>query len=341
MHAAYIEAILAAVAGLLSWALTGGYLRMMRAPDQLAIPNERSMHKTPVPVGAGLVIVGTAAVLWLLWPGADLGMLHVVLLAGFAGLSALSWVNDRRALSASIRLSAQGVAVVLCLSLLPADARVLPALPLVIERLVLGVAWVWFINLFNFMDGIDGLAGSETIAIALGYLFILSYVGLEGPLWRLALVTASATAGYLVWNWNPAKVFMGDAGSIPLGFVLGWLMIDLASHGQWPAALILPSYFAVDATLTLLRRTLRGESPVKAHREHFYQRAVLGGLTASAVVCRVSIANATLIGLALLSVDYPLLALLAAVAVVAGLLAHLQGAAGVPQVARPTPSNER
>jgi UDP-N-acetylmuramyl pentapeptide phosphotransferase/UDP-N-acetylglucosamine-1-phosphate transferase len=206
--------------------------------------------------------------------------------------------------------------------------RALPFLPLMLDRLVLGIAWLWFINLFNFMDGIDGLAGSETIAIALGYIALLTFAGLDGPLWWLALIIAAAAVGYLFWNWHPAKVFMGDAGSIPLGFLLGWLMIDLAFKGHWPAAVILPLYFAADATFTLLKRGLRGETPWKAHREHFYQRAVLGGATPSGVVRRVSAANVVLLSLAVLSMTRPALALAAAGLAVAGLLIHLENLAG-------------
>ena len=149
------------------------------------------------------------------------------------------------------------------------------------------------------MDGIDGLAGSETIAVALGYLALLTYAGLEDPFWRLALVIAASAAGYLFWNWHPAKVFMGDSGSIPLGFLLGWLMLDLALAGQWAAGLILPLYFVADATFTLLARARRGEKLWQAHRQHFYQRAVLGGATPSGVVWRVGATNAVLIVLAL------------------------------------------
>ena len=116
----------------------------------------------------------------------------------------------------------------LCLASLAPEARVFPVLPVAVERVLAGLAWLWFINLFNFMDGIDGLAGSEAIAVALGYLLLASVAGLDGPLWRLALIVAASAAGYLFWNWHPAKVFMGDAGSIPLGFLLGWLMLDLA-----------------------------------------------------------------------------------------------------------------
>ena len=180
------------------------------------------------------------------------------------------------------------------------------------------------INLFNFMDGIDGLAGSEAVAIAVGYCLIVAVAGLDTPLAQLALIAAGACAGYLVWNWHPAKVFMGDTGSIPLGFLLGWLMIDLACRGHWPAALILPLYFGADATLTLVRRLRRGEKPWQPHREHVYQRAVLGGAKPPAVVWRVNAANALLVILAVLSTRFPAWSLVAAVAVVGGLLMHLE-----------------
>jgi UDP-N-acetylmuramyl pentapeptide phosphotransferase/UDP-N-acetylglucosamine-1-phosphate transferase len=200
--------------------------------------------------------------------------------------------------------------------------------PLIVERVVLGAAWVWFINLYNFMDGIDGIAGSEGIAVAAGYVAVLAAAPDAAPAIDLALIIAAACAGYLVWNWHPARVFMGDAGSIALGFLLGWLMIDLALRGHWAAALILPATFAADATLTLLTRVWRGEKPWQPHRQHFYQRAVLGGAPVPAVVGSISAANGVLIVLAVLSVPYPLAALIAATTVVLALLAHLQHLAG-------------
>jgi UDP-N-acetylmuramyl pentapeptide phosphotransferase/UDP-N-acetylglucosamine-1-phosphate transferase len=322
MHSLAYESILAVVAAVLSWSLIGLYTRAMTASRRLETPNARSMHTAPVPVGAGLAIVATALILWPLWQGSAVKP-HAALLASFAGLSVLSWFDDRHALSPVIRLGAQAVAVAACLALLAPEARVLPTVPISLERVVLGLAWVWFINLFNFMDGIDGLAGSEAIAVALGYLVLVTYAGLDGPFWRLALIIAAAMAGYLVWNWHPAKVLMGDAGSVPLGFVLGWLMIDLGLNGHWPAAVILPLYFAADATLTLCRRALEGNKPWEAHREHFYQRAVLGGATPAGVVWRVGAANAALVALALVSVDHPILGLAGAGAIVVGLLLQL------------------
>jgi UDP-N-acetylmuramyl pentapeptide phosphotransferase/UDP-N-acetylglucosamine-1-phosphate transferase len=201
---------------------------------------------------------------------------------------------------------------------------VFPGLPVGFERVLAGVAWLWFINLFNFMDGIDGLAGSEAVAVALGYLVLTAHLDSQGPSSSLALIVAASAAGYLFWNWHPAKVFMGDAGSVPLGFLLGWLMLDLAVQGHWAAALILPLYFVADATVTLLKRGLRGEKPWQAHREHFYQRAVLGGATPPGVVWRTMAANAALIVLALASTGYPMAAVGGAVAVVAVLMVELQ-----------------
>jgi len=341
MHPLWYELTLAGVAALLGWSLTGLYMRAMTARRRLVPPNERSMHTVPVPAGAGLAIVAATLLLWPLWAAAALEPMHQLLLACLAGLALLSWIDDRRALSPLVRLSAQALAVGLCLAMLPAEARLLPLLPPLLERALIALAWLWFINLFNFMDGIDGLAGSEAVAIALGYLAFVSFAGLDSPFWRLALIVAAAVAGYLFWNWHPAKVFMGDAGSVPLGFLLGWLMIDLALRGHWPAALILPAYFAADATITLFARMRRGQKPWQAHREHYYQRAVLGGTTPSGVAWRVAIANAVLVGLALFSARQPALALLAAAAVVAILLAHLQRlAAGAHREARAPPSSD-
>jgi UDP-N-acetylmuramyl pentapeptide phosphotransferase/UDP-N-acetylglucosamine-1-phosphate transferase len=329
MRSLYSELLLAIAAAALSWSLIGIFTLVMTASRRLEPPNARSMHSVPVPAGAGIAMVGTTLALWPWWHGRVDGA-HLVLLGSFAGLGALSWLDDRRQLPVVLRLSAQALVVALCLAALPSDARVMQVGPLILERILLGLAWLWFINLFNFMDGIDGLAGSETIAVALGYLALLTYAGLADPFWRLALVIAASAAGYLFWNWHPARVFMGDAGSIPLGFLLGWLMLDLALRGQWAAGLILPLYFVADATFTLLARACRGEKLWQAHRQHVYQRAVLGGATPARVVCRVGAANVMLIVLALVSVRHPVPALIAAVAIVAGLLGHLESLARRP-----------
>jgi UDP-N-acetylmuramyl pentapeptide phosphotransferase/UDP-N-acetylglucosamine-1-phosphate transferase len=321
--------LLAILAAILACGLTGLYLRLMLAANQLEAPSERGMHTRAVPSGAGVAIMLVVLVLWPLWQPVQLDATSVALLAATAGLAAVSWIDDHRRLSPIVRFAAHGLAVVVLLVLLDPGQRIFPILPLVVERLALAIGWLWFINLFNFMDGIDGIAGSEAIAVGLGYVAVAAAAGFLTPSGDLALIVAAASAGYLVWNWHPAKVFMGDTGSIPLGFVLGWLMIDLACRGYWSAAAILPLYFAADATLTLLKRLRRGETPWQPHRQHFYQRAVLGGATPPAVVWRVNAANALLIALALASLRWPVLSLLAAALVVAALLAELQRLAGV------------
>jgi UDP-N-acetylmuramyl pentapeptide phosphotransferase/UDP-N-acetylglucosamine-1-phosphate transferase len=322
------DAILAGIAVALAWSLIGLYRRAMLSYGRLEVPTERGMHSIPVPSGAGAAIVAAVFLLWPISRQTALGPEAVLLLGALAALAAVSWLDDRGGLPPAVRLLAHAVAVILMLVALGPEQRILPPLPLAAERLLMGLAWLWFINLFNFMDGIDGIAGGEAVAVAAGYFLVAAVAGLSNPLQDLALIVAAATAGFLLWNWHPARVFMGDTGSIALGFLLGWLMNDLACRGLWAAAVILPLYFVADATLTLGGRLARGEKPWQPHRQHFYQRAVLGGNTPSAVVLRVSAANAALIVLAILSVAYPAPALAGAALVVAALLLDLQRLAG-------------
>jgi UDP-N-acetylmuramyl pentapeptide phosphotransferase/UDP-N-acetylglucosamine-1-phosphate transferase len=282
------------------------------------------MHTVAKPAGAGVVFIPAAITTWAAanWPSID--RVDLALIAAAFLLTAVSWVDDRRGgLAPLLRLASHASAVTVVLLQLDDGARIAPSVPLLLERAALALAWLWFVNLFNFMDGIDGLAGSETVAIALGYALVAMAVAAGGSLPNLSLILAATAASFLLWNWHPSKVMMGDAGAIPLGFLLGWLMIDLATHGLWAAALILPLYFAADATFTILSRLLHGEKPWHPHREHYYQRAVLAGLTPAQAVARVSIANVCLVLLALLSVVHPIPALAGAACVVAVLLLHL------------------
>jgi UDP-N-acetylmuramyl pentapeptide phosphotransferase/UDP-N-acetylglucosamine-1-phosphate transferase len=318
-----LSLILAAVtAALFTWGLTGLYVRTMTRLQRLERPNARSMHLHALPTGAGTAILAGLALPWLAILPAGHRTLALALAGAAAGLMAISWIDDQRPLSPILRLGAQAVAVTVCLLSLPTDAVAAPLLPLWAERALTGLAWLWFINLFNFMDGIDGLAGVETIALAAGYAGLILAAGIASPLLGLALLIAAAACGYLPWNWHPARVLMGDAGAVPLGFLTGWLLIDLALKGLWPAAAILSLYFTADATLTLLRRAWNGKRPWVPHREHFYQQAVLAGASTPSVVTRVAVTNLLLIALALLSIRRPTLALGAAAALIAGLLLH-------------------
>ncbi|MEQ8194752.1 MAG: glycosyl transferase, partial [Rhodospirillales bacterium] len=150
----------------------------------------------------------------------------------------------------------------------------------------------------NFMDGIDGIAGVETASLGGGIVAVVLLAATDPALAWIGVTLIAGALGFLWWNWHPAKIFLGDTGSVPLGFVLGWLLLTLAAEGQWAAAFILPLYYLADATLTLFRRALRGEKFWQAHREHFYQRAAQRGLGHAHVSLAILAGNVGLIALA-------------------------------------------
>ncbi|WP_337996555.1 glycosyltransferase family 4 protein [Oleispirillum naphthae] len=305
-------------------AATGLALRWLRARRILDMPNARSSHAVPTPRGGGLavtpLVLGGLAV-WFSSHGGSAA--DWAMLAGALLLAAVSWIDDRRTLTPLPRFAAQIVAAAAVLALMPKSAILGGLLPSWAEKLVLGLAWVWFVNLFNFMDGIDGITGVETIAIALGLFVAAPGVLAGGPL----AIVAGTTLGFLVWNWHPAKIFMGDVGSIPLGFVLGYLLLSMtALHpAGWAVALILPAVYWADATVTLARRAFAGKPVWRAHREHFYQRATQGGWSHARVSALIAFADIVLIALARAAARTgPWLALAAAAVATALILALFQ-----------------
>jgi UDP-N-acetylmuramyl pentapeptide phosphotransferase/UDP-N-acetylglucosamine-1-phosphate transferase len=293
---------LAAVAlatGLATCTATGALIPVLRRRELLDHPNERSSHSVPTPRGGGIALVGSLLLAWLVLSQRGWVAPGVVNIAFAAGLLAtVSWIDDLRGLSPALRLLAQGTAVALGIWVLPETQNTLQGWSGPVFYLIgVGLLWIWWINLFNFMDGIDGLAGSEAAAIGVGVLvFAMLGIGADSELALLAAAIIGAAIGFLVWNWSPARIFLGDVGSAPLGYLLGFLLLDLALRGFWKIALILPLYFLADATITLSRRLIRGERIWEAHREHFYQQAVRGGLSHAAVVERVVAADVLLIG---------------------------------------------
>jgi UDP-N-acetylmuramyl pentapeptide phosphotransferase/UDP-N-acetylglucosamine-1-phosphate transferase len=177
-----------------------------------------------------------------------------------------------------------------------------PALPLAIERGMLLLAGLWFVNLVNFMDGLDLMTAAEVVPVA-GTLMVLGWLG-DFPLLptMIAAALGGAMLGFAPFNRPVAKVFLGDVGSLPIGLVLGWGLLQLAYQHQIIAALLLPLYYLADATLTLVLRISRGEPFWIAHRSHFYQRAIQNGFTVSQVVGEVFVLNLVLAGLAIASV---------------------------------------
>jgi len=290
-------------------------------------PIDRSSHSLPKPRGAGLAVLPVVLVAWVAI-GAKEGGNTIELMAICACalvLGVLSWIDDLRGLPVQWRLVGQVAVVAVALTTMAGrGAYFAGVLPPLADTLLAAAVWVWFINLFNFMDGIDGMAGVETASLGFGTAVVAGVVGLGGPATGQGLIIAATALGFLWWNWQPARIFLGDVGSVPLGFLLGWLLLGLAADGAWAAALILPAYYLADATITLIRRALRRTPVWRAHREHFYQRAVQRGRSHAAVAGAVLVANLLLVALAgLAAAQWWRSALLGAGVVVAALIAHL------------------
>ncbi|AGK46059.1 glycosyl transferase 4 family protein [Burkholderia thailandensis MSMB121] len=266
LEAAAVACIAAIASTLVLRALLATGLAWRLATD---LPNDRSLHTRPTPRvgGWGIVPVCVAAILLLaprLW----------LIAVAAAGLAALSQLDDRRGLPARVRFAAHLAAVVALLFAYPAAAP---------WWLLAGVGFVmvWLTNLYNFMDGADGLAGGMAL-FGFGAYAVAALIGTPGSadLAVAGAAIAGAAFGFLLLNFHPARLFLGDAGSIPLGFLAGaigfWGWRDAVWPIWFPAMVFAP--FIADASVTLLRRLLRGEKFWQAHREHYYQRMVRSGI---------------------------------------------------------------
>ncbi len=328
-HLDFGQAVLAAVmigaTALGSGLATRALIPVLRHRNVLDRPNERSSHVAPTLRGGGIAPVGIVLLAWTaLGLAGWVSPVIIGVLVGTLLLAVVCWLDDLRDLSPATRLAAQAAAVAAGLCAVP-DNPVLHSFGPAAFFAAIGLLWMWWINLFNFMDGIDGLAGSETAAIGAGLLVVGGLgSGVDPASALLAAAVLGAALGFLIWNWAPARVFLGDVGSAPLGYLTGFLLIDAAARGCWITALILPLYFLADATITLARRLLRGERVWQAHRQHYYQRAVRSGLGHAAVVKRVIAADVVLIGCGWAAQNgWGWVALALAAAVVATLLASL------------------
>jgi Fuc2NAc and GlcNAc transferase len=272
--------ICVAVLGFLcAWFLTGKVRRHALHHAILDIPNSRSSHAAPVPRGGGLAIV-IVFMAMLAYQGL-IGMLPLslafVLTVGGGGLAATGYLDDRRTLPASIRfcvhIIAATFAVIVVGGITQETMRHIGLHGAWAAGLIGVVAVTWYTNLFNFMDGIDGIAGSETVFVAGAGALINCKFGGDGGLTAAMLGLAAATLGFLVWNWPPARIFMGDVGSGFLGFTLAVLALYASRHGAVPIEVwaILSGVFLVDATVTLVTRMARGDRWFEAHRLHAYQ----------------------------------------------------------------------
>ena len=302
-------------------------LRALQKRQILDFPNARSSHSKPVPRGAGLGVLATLIPVWLGITFVADPTRNWVIPTLAIGIGAVSWIDDLRGLPTVSRFIAQAAAVGLGISLLPGPLLHGAVAP-VIDYAVTGLIWLWFLNLFNFMDGIDGITGVSALAMGIGVSLVLSFGTLDTAGALHALSIAAVALGFLVWNWHPARIFLGDVGSIPLGFLIGWLLLTVAASEHWPAALIIPLYYLADSGLTLVNRLARGANITRPHREHFYQRAVARGRShavVSAMVLATSLAlTAHAVVVTLVGPAATLPALASAAALVSGLLVWMR-----------------
>lgn len=295
-----IAAALAIGTGLFVYLMMKPLIGWLHRRAIMDIPNARSSHVEVTPRGGGVAVTGGILVGLLAWSVLHDGSV-LFLVPGMVVLAIVSWLDDQRGgLPAGLRLGAQLAAVGFVFVLFPAGFPSVTRglVPYGLEVVVLFLAWVWFTNLFNFMDGINGITGVEMTAVGVGAVVVTA---MKFSLPHEGLIVAAAALGFLPWNWGKAKVFLGDVGSVPIGYVLGGLLLFLALNGDWAAALILPMYYWVDATYTLLRRGLRGEKVWQAHRSHFYQQGARKLGSHAAVASRIAALNLLLVVLAVAS----------------------------------------
>jgi UDP-N-acetylmuramyl pentapeptide phosphotransferase/UDP-N-acetylglucosamine-1-phosphate transferase len=281
-------------------------LRPLLVRYALARPNARSSHREPTPQGGGIAVIAAMTIVLasaaIIVPSLVEAPHQLAIALGCViVLGVIGATDDIKPLEPLPRLLLQAIAAVIILGVLPPDLHVVSILPWWLERAILFIGLLWFVNLVNFMDGIDWMTVAEVVPVTAA----LSLFGLLGALPHsatlISLALCGAMIGFAPFNRPVARLFLGDVGSLPIGLILGWLLILLADR-HLAAALLLPLYYVADATITLVRRFVRGERVTQAHRTHFYQRATDRGLSVYQIVTRVFLVNIALAGLAMLAV---------------------------------------
>ncbi len=297
----------------------------------LAHPNHRSAHSVPTPQGAGLAVMAALLIACglglLLGAGLPPPSLAPVL-AGAALLTAIGALDDVHALPVAWRFAGQTLAALIVVLTLPDSFSLLPdLLPLAVERVLIALGIVWFVNAVNFLDGLDWMTVAQVVPMTLGIVILHRLDVVPASIGLLALALLGATLGFAVFNKHPAQTFLGDAGSLPIGFCLAFMLLYVA-EAHLVSGLLLALYTLADATVTLFRRIAAREPILTAHKSHFYQRAVSLGwrvpqvtfwifllglllmvLAIAAALARSLTADFTLLGIGLLATGLVLRAL--------------------------------
>lgn len=291
----------AASAGLLSGVITCA-IRPLLLKVALAKLNARSSHRAPTPQGAGIAVIAATLIVvaaTTALAGPPEMKIPIAVFGATLFIAAVGLADDVHSIPVFPRLLLQAGAVAVIVLAAPENLRLIPTCPLWLERGFLLLAGLWFVNLVNFMDGLDLMTAAEIVPIT-GALVLLGWLGeLPASTTLTSAALFGAILGFTPFNRPVARIFLGDVGSLPIGLLVGWCLLQLAWHQQFVAALLLPLYYLTDATVTLFQRIARGERFWAAHRTHFYQRATDNGFSVWRVVSELFALNVVLAALAI------------------------------------------
>ena len=302
----------------------------------LDIPQQRSNHTKPKPKCAGIIIVPIIIVSIFFFIYFDLirpePWKYVCYFA--LVLFVTSFLDDIYNLPSSLRLFIQIFSIILTLQFFDSDIynfteKIFSKVSWfnnkesihILIKILLVFMWLWITNLFNFMDGIDGISASQTITFSIGIILLNLNSVLFLELKYIGLIFFSSILGFLYWNQPPAKIFLGDCGSIPLGFLIGGICtLSLLNFNNFIPILILLLYYILDSSLTLINRIFKKKNIFKAHSEHYYQKKVRNGFSHKRVLSVITIVNSFLLLFALSYVKYKLPVLICSILIVLSLL---------------------
>lgn len=270
-----------------------------------ARPEARSSHQVPTPQGAGLAVTGAVVIIWL----AALALMDrldgrsAILVAALVGAMVVGFIDDIRPLPWRLKLVAQALCAAAAAAALPAGWPGTYSSGLALaDGAIATLVLVAVMNIVNFIDGIDGITAAHSVP-AFAVTTLAAFAGiLPATTGLVAAAAFGAMIGFWWWNRHPARIFLGDAGSLPVGLLLGWLSLLLAGRGHAAAALLVLAYPLADGGSTLLRRLLAGKRLTQPHRDHAYQRAVDTGLSAPRVTLTVALVSLACAVLAVTSI---------------------------------------
>jgi UDP-N-acetylmuramyl pentapeptide phosphotransferase/UDP-N-acetylglucosamine-1-phosphate transferase len=283
----------------------------------------RAGYKKPPLSGGGVAVVMSLVISLMV---ADI---NYAIVLGMFMLAATSLLDELIDIPLPVRLLVQLLSVLIALNVVPVPTFG-GMLPMWLAKGVMAVLWVWYINLFKMMDGIDGMSPMEMVCVGMGLCILVVLAGnsFPDPLSTYALILAASGCGFLWWNWHPAKILLGDVGAIPIGFLMGYLLILTIDAGYPYAAVILPAYYLSDVTITVIRRIYHGKKLFAVYSDYYYLRALRSGRKQQAVVRYIFGINFLLIFQAIFSVIDPALSIFyvglayASVFMILGFFAH-------------------